>query len=689
MTANFLFPQVPKQIPRPDIGRGTMGGSVQSRTDLSATCDRPSGDSRNSFLNTLEQISKDNNYNKATRGTGGGELSVSAAHHSGDNFDASSPQVIGDTSEIFEATKQLEEDLAGVGCKLIHGSDLTVISSIFEKLGLYDSAGGSSSADKVDWILGSAEGLAALQLLLASPDQNDLNLSSEMKAVFDRLQQFIANENLLGELRDSRSAENTNLNQLVEKIVSGQENQRSSSGIHAKEIEFVKKSSNPLAKIDLINPKLSNENGQTGSLQPDANSQIAPRSENMDKTESIKLSAEARPGGIEASENAKAPRPLEAVRTEISELKDDPYTPVKAGAPNRASLDNRIPATIYTGKQVGGESAQQNLSDNESAQMIKMTNEARTARSLNQVQLSVAENVRDETANNKSLPALKMTNETQTARSLNQVQLSVGENVRDETVNNEPSPAIKMTNNTQAAKALDPVQRYGGEHVQNNMGNNELSPVSKMIHDAQMAKENQMRMDGATSDELGTKVTKVDAGANDNGLLNSQNQSAEKAFEATSPSKQTDNSGQSLRTHTLDQIVRRAVIFMRNGQHEAKIDLKPEYLGHVRMQVTTENHQVTVKILTEFGFVKDMVENNIHQLKADLQQQGLNVDKLEVAVSDDSDEHNHPQGKAAQAKDRHSRAARINPESPEGETREQSGNVVSRKAGPTTVDYFA
>ena len=167
---------------------------------------------------------------------------------------------------------------------------------------------------------------------------------------------------------------------------------------------------------------------------------------------------------------------------------------------------------------------------------------------------------------------------------------------------------------------------------------------------SQLAKENHMRMDAAMSDELGGKVTKVDAGANDNGLLSSQNQTAEKAFEATSPSRQTDTGQDSLRTQTLDQIVRKAVIYMRNGQHEAKIDLKPEFLGHVRMQVTTDNHQVTVKILTEFGFVKDMVENNIHQLKADLQQQGLNVDKLEVSVSHDSDKYEDSQAKSRSSK---------------------------------------
>ena len=143
----------------------------------------------------------------------------------------------------------------------------------------------------------------------------------------------------------------------------------------------------------------------------------------------------------------------------------------------------------------------------------------------------------------------------------------------------------------------------------------------------------------------------MDAGANDNGLLSSQNQTADKAFEASSPFRQTDTGQDSLRIQTLDQIVRKAVMYVRNGHHEAKIDLKPEFLGHVRMQVITENHQVTVKILTESGFVKDMVENNIHQLKADLQQQGLNVDKLEVTVSNDSDESKHPQEKADHNRD--------------------------------------
>jgi flagellar hook-length control protein FliK len=204
-----------------------------------------------------------------------------------------------------------------------------------------------------------------------------------------------------------------------------------------------------------------------------------------------------------------------------------------------------------------------------------------------------------------------------------------------------------------------------------------------------LAKENHMRMDATLSDELGGKVIKVDAGSNDNGLLSSQNQNAEKAFEATSLSKHADPGQESLRNQTLDQIVRKAVIYMRNGQHEAKIDLKPEFLGHVRMQVITENNQVTVKILTEFGFVKDMVENNIQQLKTDLQQQGLNVDKLEVGVSDDTDGHKHRQQKTGQTKNTQHSASRIDPKNGEEEIREETGDFGLSDPDTAAVDYFA
>jgi len=575
MTASLLFSQAPYQTQSPNIERGMIGGSGQYGSAVSKTYNESSGDRRERFLNTLEQIAKDNKPNKQTQGPRGGKSTTSPA--------------AGLETGISETTKQLVEDLDNVESQILPDSNLAAVISFLEKLGIYDSAGGSSSANKVDEILGNAEDSAALKMHITQLEQNDFGPSDKMKAALVHLQQFIVNAQTgnasshndgdpLGELTDSRSTEPADLNELMKKIVSGQEDQRASSGIHMGGDDSGEKPSEPFAKMNRVVTTSPSDIRQTGSIQLTENSHAVSQAEIQEKTNSIKSAGEARLVGLEASENAKEQRPLETVRTDASGLKDGSDTPEKTGAP---SLFNRISSTNDSGKQSGGDTAQHNLPNNES------------------------------------------------------------------------------------------------------------SPVSKMIHDAQFAKENHMRMDTAMSDELGGKITKVDAGANDNGLLSAQNQTADKALEATFSSRQTDTGQDSLRTQTLDQIVRKAVIHVRNGQHEARIDLKPEFLGHVRMQVITENHQVTVKILTEFGFVKDMVENNIHQLKADLQQQGLNVDKLEVAVSSDADEYKNPQEKAGQAKDRQCSNAPINPGNREGETREHAGNFGLKKAGATTVDYFA
>ena len=84
-----------------------------------------------------------------------------------------------------------------------------------------------------------------------------------------------------------------------------------------------------------------------------------------------------------------------------------------------------------------------------------------------------------------------------------------------------------------------------------------------------------------------------------------------------------------------------------------------------------------------------MIENNINQLKTDLQQQGLNVDKLEVSVSHDSDKYGDTRQNADRAKDRLRNTDPKNPENPKIETPEQAGNFGLRTAGGSTVDYFA
>jgi flagellar hook-length control protein FliK len=109
---------------------------------------------------------------------------------------------------------------------------------------------------------------------------------------------------------------------------------------------------------------------------------------------------------------------------------------------------------------------------------------------------------------------------------------------------------------------------------------------------------------------------------------------SEKAPDAAGVGKEKEAAGAG-RPGIFDQIVQRAVVQVKTGQSEIKIDLKPDFLGNVRMQIVSENQQVSVRILTELPAVRDMIETGLQQLRSELQNQGLHVDRLEVAVSDD------------------------------------------------------
>lgn len=242
---------------------------------------------------------------------------------------------------------------------------------------------------------------------------------------------------------------------------------------------------------------------------------------------------------------------------------------------------------------------------------------------------------------------------------------------------------------SRSLSSTDSGQQSGGEPLRENSLTGDSSAASKLINDAQVVKESSFKVDTGPGDDAGSKVIKIEAGTHDSSQLTSQTQPSEKAYETVASPKETEAAQRELRTQTMEQIVRRAVVQVRDGQHEARIDLKPDFMGHVRMQVITENQQVTVKILTEFGFVKDLIENNIQQLKADLQHQGLEVDKIDVSVSRDSHDHRHRQENAEHARNLHHQDKSSDHGNSRDENREQTRRSAPSAQGLSTVDYFA
>ncbi|MGD9043686.1 MAG: flagellar hook-length control protein FliK [Desulfobacterales bacterium] len=192
-----------------------------------------------------------------------------------------------------------------------------------------------------------------------------------------------------------------------------------------------------------------------------------------------------------------------------------------------------------------------------------------------------------------------------------------------------------------------------------------------------------------TIQALGDKINPIDGDSKDSTLLFSQDQMPQDLARLENAAQKSEAVRSGLMSQTLNQIVQKAVLSFNNGQHEIQIHLKPDFLGHIRMQIVTESQQVTVRIAAELPFVKEMLENNLNQLKAELQAQGLKVDELEVSVAHDSGADDDKHQKAAEVL--RARALKGSRLSVAAAVEEQDDGHTGRGDGiaETVIDYFA
>jgi len=138
-----------------------------------------------------------------------------------------------------------------------------------------------------------------------------------------------------------------------------------------------------------------------------------------------------------------------------------------------------------------------------------------------------------------------------------------------------------------------------------------------------------------------------------------------------------------------NQLVERALITVRGEQSEARIALKPDQLGHVQMKIVTENNLVTIRIMTESPVTRDLIDANAHQLKTELQQQGLNVESIQVSVSDDQQDADRG-ARQREAFLRHMAATERRPREEDGDRGNYGASQPKPgRSGATGIDYFA
>ena len=201
---------------------------------------------------------------------------------------------------------------------------------------------------------------------------------------------------------------------------------------------------------------------------------------------------------------------------------------------------------------------------------------------------------------------------------------------RDNTDQGKRDPRFKLSSNSQSQEAGEsskgnPKDQAGGgteTRVENDRSIKFAAPVSKRF--------NEYLFDRS--------ISKPEMSSGENSTLTASNPSpSAKTTGASSHLGEMEMIKRSFQENGLRQLVEKAALNLRNGKSEVRIELKPELLGQVRMQISTDNHRVTIRIMAALPIAKEMIENNLHQLKAEFQSHGLEIEKFEVSLSKGND----------------------------------------------------
>jgi flagellar hook-length control protein FliK len=151
------------------------------------------------------------------------------------------------------------------------------------------------------------------------------------------------------------------------------------------------------------------------------------------------------------------------------------------------------------------------------------------------------------------------------------------------------------------------------------------------------------------------------------------------------------SASKTFQTAVMDQIVDKAAIRSIHGRSEIQIRLKPEFLGNVQMNIAADKDQLVVRIMTDRPMVKEIIETHLHQLRAELLNQGLTIDKFEVMVNPDANQQHSRDQFAQMFKHHFSQNGRqqTHGKDPEGLNREGGNDSDDDRSNRDGVNYFA
>lgn len=94
----------------------------------------------------------------------------------------------------------------------------------------------------------------------------------------------------------------------------------------------------------------------------------------------------------------------------------------------------------------------------------------------------------------------------------------------------------------------------------------------------------------------------------------------------------------------LEQLIHKVNTIHRTGRNQLRLQLIPENLGKLSINLSSNNQDIKAKIYVESTQVKQTIENNLNQFRDSLREKGVNITDIEVSVGQDPEAFRHSRG---------------------------------------------
>lgn len=88
---------------------------------------------------------------------------------------------------------------------------------------------------------------------------------------------------------------------------------------------------------------------------------------------------------------------------------------------------------------------------------------------------------------------------------------------------------------------------------------------------------------------------------------------------------------------TIEKIAERMKFSINNNKNQIKVNLKPKTLGELTMEIEVVKNSLTAKIMVDNQKAKELIQNNLFQLKEEIKDTGLEIKSFEVFVGNGDD----------------------------------------------------